>query len=176
MDPFKQLADRLNELRPTTQVLIYGIVHSVSGLTCSVMVGSQLIEDVSLRATATEKEGHYIVIPKVGTAVLLANINGDLSRLVVLAVDVADRIEMTGEVRYNDGQLGGLVNIKELTNKINELVQAFNSHTHTLQTGAVAVTGNATEQSNTLPIEVPAVSSKAKELKAEDYEDKKIKH
>lgn len=176
MDPFKQLADRLNELRPTTQALIYGIVHSVSGVTCSVMVGSQLIEDVSLRATAVDKEGHYMVIPKVGTAVLLANINGDLSRLVVLTVDVADRIEMTGEVIYNDGQLGGLVKIKELTEKINELVQAFNSHTHTLQTGSVAVTGSATSQSNTEPIEVPAVSSKAKELNAEDYEDKKIKH
>lgn len=176
MDPFKQLADRLNGLRPTTQVLIYGIVHSVSGVTCSVMVGSQLIEDVALRATATEQEGHCLIIPKEGSAVLLANINGDMSRLVVIAVDVVERVEMTGEVVYNDGQLGGLVKIKELTDKINELVQAFNSHTHTLQTGSVAVTGSATSQSNTVPIEVPAVSSKAKELKAEDYEDQSVKH
>lgn len=176
MDSYKELADRLNGLRPTTQALTYGIVKSVSGVMCSVMVGSLLIEDVALRATSVEQEGHCLIVPKVGSAVLLANINGDLSRLVVLAVDVADRIEMTGEVIYNDGQLGGLVRIKELTQKINELVQAFNSHTHTLQTGSVAVTGSATSQSNTEPIEVPAVSSKAKELKAEDYEDKKIKH
>lgn len=176
MDPFKQLADRLNDLRPTTQALIYGVVQSVSGVTCSVMVGSQMIEDVALRATATEQEGHCLVIPKEGSAVLLANINGDLSRLVVLAVDVADRIEMTGEVVYNDGQLGGLVKIKELTDKINELVQTFNTHTHTLPIDSVAVTGSATAQSNTVPIEVPAVSSKAKKLNAEDYEDKKIKH
>lgn len=176
MDPYKQLADRLNGLRPTTQALIYGIVHSVSGVTCSVMVGSQLIEDVALRATATEQEGHCLIIPKEGSAVLLANINGDMSRLVVLAVDVVERVEMTGEVVYNDGQLGGLVKIKELTDKINELVKTFNSHTHTLQKGTVAVTGSATAQSNTSPIVVPAITSKAKELKAEDYEDKKIKH
>lgn len=176
MDPYKQLADRLNGLRPTTQALTYGIVKSVSGVMCSVMVGSQVIEDVALRATGVDQEGHCLIVPKVGSAVLMGNINGDLSRLVVLAVDVVERVELTGEVVYNDGQLGGMVKIKELTDKINELVKAFNDHTHILQSGAVAVSGTESAQSNAKPITVPAITSKAKELRKSDYEDLKIKH
>ena len=52
----------------------------------------------------------------------------------------------------------------------------FNSHTHTLQTGAVAVSGPAGASSNPQPITVPAVTSKADRLSKDDYEDTTITH
>ena len=59
-----------------------------------------------------------------------------------------------------------------LTNKINELVNAFNNHTHTIQTGQI-VCGS---YPNAAPVQVPAVTSKAQLLQKSDYEDETVKH
>ena len=43
-----------------------------------------------------------------------------------------------------------MVKIEQLTQKLNEFISAFNSHTHEIPTGVVAVAGSATAQSNPL--------------------------
>ncbi|MCM1170320.1 MAG: hypothetical protein NC324_10345 [Bacteroides sp.] len=83
----------------------------------------------------------------------------------------------------NGGSNNGLVKIKELTDKINELVDSFNNHTHTVKSVSVPALGLT--DSTTAPcagsatiatINVPAPDSTANELKQGDYEDPKVKH
>ena len=79
-------------------------------------------------------------------------------------------------VQFNGGKLGGLLKIEQLTEKFNELIRAFNTHTHTIPVGGVPVTGTAAAQSNPAPVVVPAVTQAMPEVRASDYEDAKVKH
>ena len=104
--------------------------------------------------------------PKIGRAVTLGTLSGDYNDIVVIQVDEVESITING------GKLGGLVNIQALTDKINEVVDAFNRHTHLLAPGAIQVG----QLINAAPVKVPVVATKATRLKREDYEDNKITH
>ena len=69
-----------------------------------------------------------------------------------------------------------MVKIEQLTQKLNDFITAFNSHTHEIPTGAVAVAGSATAQSNPAPVVVPAITSQHPGVAVSDYEDGKEKH
>lgn len=94
-------------------------------------------------------------------------------------VDVGE--EISAELRkdgvvLNGGRLGGLVKVESLTAKLNELIDAYNSHTHTLPAGSVGVTGSAAAQTNPAPILVPAVSTPHGHVVRGDYENESVKH
>lgn len=163
MDQYRRLRDNLMQMMGAgKEITIWqGIVKSVEGTTCTVTFGTLDVEGVRLRASLAENESHLLIVPKVGTAVVVGSLSNDLSMLVVLAVDEVESITING------GKLGGLINIESLTQKINELVRTFNSHTH-----QVSTTGSATAQTGT----AAAVTSKANELNKSDYEDTKVTH
>lgn len=158
---------------------------------------------VNLQANQDGKIG-VVLWPRQGSHVVVAFLN-DAAGVVVLTEDV-ERMELKigednpvegliedgavklsiGEttielatekaITFNGGGLGGLIRIQDLTDKINELVDTFNSHTHTLTSGSVVVAGSPTTQQNAGPITVPAITSKAATLKKGDYENTKITH
>jgi hypothetical protein len=163
MDQYRRLRDNLMQMMGSgKEITIWqGIVKSVEGTTCTVTFGTLDVEGVRLRASLAENESHLLIVPKVGTAVVVGSLSNDLSLLVVLAVDEVESITING------GKLGGLINIESLTQKINELVRTFNNHTH-----QVSTTGSATAQTGT----AAAVTSKASELNKSDYEDTKVTH
>lgn len=163
MDQYRRLRDNLMQmLGAGKEITIWqGIVKSVEGTTCTITFGTLDVEGVRLRASLAENESHLLIVPKVGTAVVVGSLSNDLSLLVVLAVDEVESITING------GKLGGLINIESLTQKINELVRTFNNHTH-----QVSTTGSATAQTGT----AAAVTSKASELNKSDYEDTKVTH
>lgn len=175
MDPYRELRDRLQGINPKMLTFTSGIVKEVKGTTCLVQIGADQWE-ARLRATELENDGSLLVVPREGSAVILACLAGDYSSMVVVAIDAAERIEMTGKVIINGGKNGGLVNIADLTKRLNDLVDDFNRHTHILPTGAVTVSGTATAQSNAQPLQVPAITSKHKMLRREDYEDVNVQH
>ena len=147
-----------------------GIVTAIDGDTCTCKFGELEIDDIRLRASLAGVEKRMLVTPKVGSAVVVGSLSGDLTALVVLQVDEIDSIEING------GKLGGIINIETLTDKINALVDAFNSHTHSLPTGTVNVQGSSGPAANAAPISVPAVAKKAERFDSRDYEDDKIRH
>lgn len=159
MDRYRELKDRLKGLQTGDTAIWQGIVEKVEGLTCSVKVGALTVPGVRLRPSLTDDKGSLTVVPKVGTAVTMGSLSGDLSELVVIGVDHAERIVASGQITINGGELGGLINIEALTGKLNELVKTFNSHTHQ---GVHGVTG------------APVRAAKA--FERGDYEDEKIKH
>lgn len=161
MDNYKELANNLRRVFGDRGVTVStGIVKSVSGILCEVEVGRMVVPDVRLRASETDDGGEILLVPKVGTAVVFGSLTGDLSQLVVLQVDHIESIKATGSITINEGKLGGLVNIEDLTNKLNTLVQSFNTHTHTGNMGA--------------PTSSPV--AQAQTFNKSDYEDTKIKH
>ena len=112
MDQYKELRERLRGVAPQQEMtVLQGIVKSVSGSTCDVEIGSLLVPDVRLRASETDDNGEMLIVPKVGTAVIIGSLSGDYSSLVVLAVDHVESITING------GKLGGLVNIEDLTKR-----------------------------------------------------------
>ena len=104
-----------------------------------------------------------IVKPAVNSTVLVADLSsGKMRDLVVLMVETAETITINGgneTITINGGELGGLINIAALTNKLNALVNTFNTHVH-------SVSGNATL----------TTTQQAQAFKKSDYEDTKIKH
>lgn len=154
MDNYKELAGLVKAAAGKVQLtLMQGVVRKVSGLTCEVELGGITVPDVRLRASEAADGGQMLVTPKTGSAVIVGSLSGDLTQLVVLAIDHAESITING------GKLGGLINIEPLTQKINELVQAFNAHTHQ---GTHGPTG-------------PPLKT-AQQLKRGDYEDTTITH
>lgn len=166
MTPERRLAENLHRMMPLALTITQGIVKEADNLTCTVEIGDAVISGVRLRASLSDRERQIVLVPKVESAVTLGSLSGDLNDLVVIQVDEVEQIIING------GQLGGLVNIEELTAKINELVDAYNSHTHLLSPGSVTIG----QLANTAPVNVPAVTKKAQRLNREDYEDKNITH
>lgn len=138
-------------------------------------VNLQANQDSTDGMAAFPAVGSYVVVsflsPSVGVAVLFDKVD----KITVKIGDMTAEMTADGVV-FNGGALGGLINIRELTDKINALIAAFNNHTHEIPTGGVAVAGSATAQSNPAPVAVPPVADKHDPVSAEDYEDETIKH
>ena len=161
MDDYRQLQEHLRNVAGGRKTIsIYqGIVKSVDGNLCEVTVGNINIPGVRLKASELDDDGLMLITPKVGSAVTIGSLSGDLTELVVLQVDHIETIVING------GKLGGLINIGQLTDKINELVESFNSHTHQ---------GTVSHPGGTFTTVKPMES--AKTFDKGDYEDVKIKH
>lgn len=167
MTPEQRLVRNLKAAVGPLQLSVYqGIVVSVEETTCTVRFGSMDVAGVRLRASEAPDDSQMLIVPRAGTAVIVGSLSGDLTQLAVLSVDAIERIEVNG------GKLGGLVNIQALTDKINELVDAFNSHTHVIPIGGVT----CGSYPSTMPTQVPKISSPASKLSKADYEDETIKH
>lgn len=154
-------------------------------------VNLQASQDSSVGVVLFPAVGSYVIVafitPAVAAVVLCdkidkaqlsigkAQITVDAEVVDTSLGDTSFRITSEG-VQFNGGKLGGLLKIEQLTEKFNELIRAFNTHTHTIPVGGVPVTGTAAAQSNPAPVEVPAVTQTMPEVKASDYEDAKVKH
>lgn len=154
MNEYSKLKEYLSGLQGGREITIYqGIVKAVRGNVCDVEIGSMVVPDVRLRASESEDDGEMLITPKVNTAVTVGSLSGDLTKLVVLKVDHAESITING------GKLGGLINIEQLTDKMNELIRTFNNHTHMGTHG---------------PTQAPL--QQASQFSKGDYEDESITH
>ena len=167
MTPEQRLLTNLKAaVGPSALTVYQGIVVSVEDITCTVRFGSAEVSGIRLRASEASEEEQMLIVPRVGSAVIVGSLSGDLTQLAVLSVDSIERIEVNG------GKLGGLINISDLTEKINQLVEAFNNHTHLIPSGTI-VCG---EYANANPVTAPAPDGKANKLNKADFEDETIKH
>ena len=153
-------------------------VKSVSGAACSILIGDLEVTDVRLRAVINDKDDQILRIPKQGSQVLVADMSGGQFReLVVIEQSETEKVDLSigqttitiedGKITINGGNNNGLVNIQDLTNKLNELVNAFNNHTHTTTAtvGPTTTVGTLSTPVNT-----------ANAFKKSDYEDTTVKH
>ncbi|MFV0313255.1 MAG: hypothetical protein ACK5KN_16630 [Dysgonomonas sp.] len=87
----------------------------------------------------TGKNKSFLQIPKAGSFVLAVRVE-DSGDWMVVACDEVEKVQLIvgnseiivteDDILMNGGKLGGLIKISELTAKLNELVQIYNTHTH----------------------------------------------
>jgi hypothetical protein len=132
-------------------------VVSASDDECVISIDGLELTGVRTGAIIDNNDKKLRVKPKAGSKVMVADLYGDKRTLMVVAFSEVDTITING------GNLGGLVNVAQLTNKLNQLVNTFNTHIHP------AVLGES-------PVTVSVTASQAATFSKSDYEDTKIKH
>ena len=120
MDAYRELQERLKRLGRRTLSLYQGIVESVEGTTCTVVIDGLAMPDIRLRATTTEDDMELLITPAVGSGVIVGSLTGGYEQLVILSIDRADKIILNG------GHRGGLVLVHELTQRVNTLERDLN--------------------------------------------------
>lgn len=141
-------------------------VNSDNTADCTPADGSAPILAAMLQSVS-ESDSGLLIKPTLHSVVLVGVSDDDTA--IVLAYDDIDSITLTfsDKLEINGGSNDGLIKIQELTDKLNMLVQAFNEHTHTVETS-----GTAAAQSGT----AAPVIQPAQQFNKEDYEDNKITH
>lgn len=168
MNEYSKLKDLLQGVGGGKDITIYqGIVNSVDGCLCEVQIGGIAIPNVRLRASELDDDGEMLVTPKVGSAVTVGSLSGDLAQLVVLQVDHIETIVING------GKLGGLINIEQLTEKLNTIEDDINSLKNVMSSWTpVAQDGGAALKAS---VSTWADQALTKSQRG-DYEDETVKH
>lgn len=166
MDEEERLRQALKSLGNIPDGVFSATVDTVSGEVADVTAadGTKYL-DVHLKA-AIDGKGGMVVIPAVGSTVLVERIDGSNRLFIAMFSEIE-------EVVFNQGE-NGMVKIDMLTDKLNELVKAFNSHIHS---GVItAVSGGSGAPAVGTPGNTAKPTKEAGEFKQGDYEDTKIKH
>lgn len=140
MNPLSEIRKSIKGMASGNGGLFTAKVLSTDGETCCVEIDGLVVSGVQLRAVANGEESGILITPKTGSYVTVADLSGDLTRLVAVGFSEVEKIEING------GRLGGLVNIKELVNRLNyienkigDLMDVFNNWEPTLQDGGAAL-------------------------------------
>lgn len=108
-------------------------VLSADGAECTVerVRDGMVISPVRLNAISTADKG-IVVTPKTGTYVLVSRL-GESGWFVTLCGEVEKiTIDAETDIVINGGGYGGLIKIEDLIGSINNMVETFNNHTHTV--------------------------------------------
>ena len=100
-------------------------VTKVDGATCTVqrLFDDMELEEVRLNCHSTENEG-VVIVPETGSMVLITSIDGRcwfVSQCSKVEKITIDATATTDGIVFNGGNNYGLIKIKELTDKLNEL-------------------------------------------------------
>ena len=172
MDNYTEIKNKIRAMvGKNTPLLLTGKVKSVDGETCTVSIGDLTLTDVRLRSVINGEDSKLLITPADNSYVTIIDLSGDLRETEVIgysqikAIDIDTSGDITvncrGNIVINGGSNDGLVKINELTQKLNQLVQQFNAHTHTVPNGS--------SSAPTPPIAFPYFSKT-------QYEDTKVKH
>ena len=161
MDAYTEIKNKIRAMQgQRTPLLLTGKVESVDGETCTVSVGDLKLTGVRLRSVVNGEASKLLITPKTGSYVTVIDLSGELRETEVLgyseieAIDIDTgsdinincngdtNIDCKGTINFNGGNNDGLVQINKLTEKLNQLVQKFNTHTHPLS--AIPVMSNTT--------------------------------
>ena len=132
MDTYSEIAKALRQIvgRDGNSAPVFtGVVKSVEGETCTVLIGELEVPDVLLTPADDGKEGKLIITPKTGSMVTVADLSGgELRHLSVVQWGEVEKITLTADsIELNGGENGGLVNIQDLTDKLNNIEKDINS-------------------------------------------------
>lgn len=132
MDTYSEIAKALRQIvgRDGNSAPVFtGEVKSVEGETCTVLIGELEVPDVLLTPADDGKEGKLIITPKTGSMVTVADLSGgELRHLSVVQWGEVEKITLTADsIELNGGENGGLVNIQDLTDKLNNIEKDINS-------------------------------------------------
>ena len=91
-DKIKKLKEQIRGIVGANPNLpLDGVVKSVSGDVCSVEIEGLELSDVRLKTTADGKD-NLLIVPKVGSRVLMLSADGSVDNLTVIKCDAASKI------------------------------------------------------------------------------------
>lgn len=94
MDRYKKLIDVLQLATPKEVLpLLNAEVKEITGESCTVVVDGLELTEVRLKATINGDSDGLLLIPKVGSMVLLGSLTGDLKDLAVLSIDQMEQLQ-----------------------------------------------------------------------------------
>ena len=132
MDTYGEIKRKLRNIAAGKALIYEGEVKSVSGSTCTVDIGGVELADV--RLTALPGETDILITPKVGSHVVLADLEGGtLRNLCVVQYGEVEQIQLNG------GSNDGLVKIRELENNLNQLKNYCETLDFAIQCGFMAI-------------------------------------
>ena len=120
---------------------------------------SSPIEECQLKSIVSNSGGSFVIIPNDNSFVVVA--------FTSPTTGVCIMVESAQTVIFNDGNNGGLINIEQLTTKLNELSTQINNFVTTFNAN--------THPSNGAPPSTPPASSVGN-FDKNDYEDENVIH
>lgn len=128
-DQLREIINRRNNVTATLRWVIVLNVDEKNG-TMDVKGVSDDLEyyDVSLGC------GSVVMIPEKGSLCVIAILEGVDTESLLISADKVERIKVNAstEIVFNEGKMGGLVKVQELTEVLNNIVMAYNFHTHSI--------------------------------------------
>ncbi len=110
MDNNTKIKRLLQGFSPEPNLPITATVVSIEKDTCTVKLASGLVlSDVRLKATVTDDEDSFLIIPKVDSEVVLMSQTGTLNGLMVIKVNAVERFQ------YKKGKLEFIIDGKTET-------------------------------------------------------------
>ena len=155
------------------------IVLSVDAQAQSCTVDYDGIElfDVRLKSVIDNDEKSIVILPKVGSSVLISVIHNSMANCFISKYSEIDKIIIKigshqleiseNGIVINNGQNEGLVNIKDLVSRLNRLEDKMKQHQH-IYINAAGVPTPTTPDVATNPVFVNTMQS--------ELEDTKVKH
>lgn len=110
--------------------------------------------------------GSVVLVPEKGSLCTIAILEGVDTECLLISAERVERVKVKAstEIVFNEGKLGGLVKVQELTDIINGVIDKFNSHTHNV---AGVTPGSGT-------VIAPAPINKISKMDRETIENKSI--
>lgn len=107
------------------------------------------------------------ILPKVGSGCLVGIVEGQETDAFLISAEEIEEIQIKADtsITFNNGELGGLVKVKALTDVINDMVSKFNAHTHQV-TGVTPGSGS---------VIAPAPTSTMNSLQQSQIENERVK-
>lgn len=141
MNPLSEIRKSIKGMTSGNGRLFTAKVLSADGETCCVEIDGLVLSDVQLRAVVNGEESGILITPKTGSYVTVADLSGDLTRIVMVGFSEVEKISIDTEadIVINGGSFGGLVKIEDLVGTLQHIVNTFNTHTHTVPNGTSAI-------------------------------------
>lgn len=178
MNELSQIKESIRKIagQNRSQLVFTAKVESVDGEKCSVSIDGLTISDVRLRSVINGENSKILITPEQGSYVLVIDLSGgDFSNLAVIGYSQIEKIDVDAndKIIFNGGSNHGLVNIEELTQKlnaiekdINTLKSVFSAWTPVAQDGGAALKSDA----------LTWASQQLQITQQSDYEDTNITH
>ena len=108
--------------------------------------GDAPVQDV--RLTPIEGQGNILFVPEVNSYVVIGFLESQQTNAYAIGFSSLEKVEITAsEIAYNGGNKGGLVivgdlvsKLNQIENKINSLIQEYQTHTHPAPGGVTGPT------------------------------------
>ncbi len=113
--------------------LLNGTVTAVDGESCTVLIGELELDEVRLKATINGGDNKLLLVPPVGSIVLVGSLTGDLTDLAVISCDEVEKLtykqgQLTLEIDSTDSTVkveNATTGLKALFQQLTDLLKQF---------------------------------------------------